>query len=131
MLILSLYYILSILLIIFRANITFYHTKQISSHFTVQCNSRIKSYPYKPFNKYTHLLSQAHVLIIISARTKVQHSAKSVQTSRVVCTNFSRSLYRLQLKFADYISQRALNTHIQELKNTQERYLFYFILIFI
>ena len=33
-------------------------------------------------------------------RTKVQHSAKSVQTTRVVCTNFSRSLYRLQLKFA-------------------------------
>ena len=27
-------------------------------------------------------------------------SAKSVQTTRVVCTNFSRSLYRLQLKFA-------------------------------
>ena len=25
-------------------------------------------------------------------------SAKSVQTTRVVCTNFSRSLYRLQLK---------------------------------
>ena len=29
---------------------------------------------------------------------KVQHSAKSVQTTRVVSSNFSRSLYRLQLK---------------------------------
>ena len=31
---------------------------------------------------------------------KVKTSAKSVQTTRVVCTNFSRSLKRLQLKSA-------------------------------
>ena len=37
---------------------------------------------------------------IAPAFPKVKTSAKSVQTTRVVCTNFSRSLYRLQLKFA-------------------------------
>ena len=36
---------------------------------------------------------------------KVKTSAKSVQTTRVVCTNFSRSLYRLQLKFAKGYAQ--------------------------
>ena len=36
-----------------------------------------------------------------STRPILKTSAKSVQTTRVVCTNFSRSLYRLQLKFAD------------------------------
>ena len=35
---------------------------------------------------------------------KLKTSAKSVQTSAVVCTNFSRSLYRLQLKFAEVCS---------------------------
>ena len=35
------------------------------------------------------------------ALPKVKTSAKSVQTTRVVCTNFSRSLYRLQLKFEE------------------------------
>ncbi len=32
------------------------------------------------------------------ALPKVKTSAKSVQTTRVVSSNFSRSLYRLQLK---------------------------------
>ena len=40
-----------------------------------------------------------------SALPKVKTSAKSVQTTRVVCTNFSRSLYRLQLKFAEGYAQ--------------------------
>ena len=35
---------------------------------------------------------------------KLKTSAKSVQTSAVVCTNFSRSLYRLQMKFAEVCS---------------------------
>ena len=41
----------------------------------------------------------------VSAFPKVKTSAKSVQTTRVVCTNFSRSLYRLQLKFEDRYAQ--------------------------
>jgi len=32
------------------------------------------------------------------ALPKLKTSAKSVQTTRVVCINFSRSLYRLRLK---------------------------------
>jgi len=35
------------------------------------------------------------------ALPKVKTSAKSVQTTRVVSSNFSRSLYRLQLKALD------------------------------
>ena len=42
---------------------------------------------------------------IMPALPKVKTSAKSVQTTRVVCTNFSRSLYRLQLKFAKGYAQ--------------------------
>ena len=38
---------------------------------------------------------------MLYAFPKVEHSAKFVQTTRVVCTDFSRSLYRLQLKSAD------------------------------
>ena len=44
-------------------------------------------------------------LKILHAFPKVKTSARSVQTTRVVCTNFSRSLYRLQLKFADRYAQ--------------------------
>jgi len=44
----------------------------------------------------------------MSAFPKVKTSAKSVQTTRVVCTNFSRSLYRLQLKFAKGYAQGSI-----------------------
>ena len=44
----------------------------------------------------THSEFSAHK--IECALPKLKTSAKSVQTTRVVCTNFSRSLYRLQLK---------------------------------
>ena len=42
----------------------------------------------------TRLRSNKSVL----THTQVQHSAKFLQTTRVVCTDFSRSLYRLRLK---------------------------------
>ena len=38
------------------------------------------------------------VLKMELALPKLKTTAKSVQTTRVVCTNFSCSLYRLQLK---------------------------------
>ena len=45
------------------------------------------------FNKNTANSTQN-----VSALPKLKTSAKSVQTTRVVSSNFSRSLYRLQLK---------------------------------
>ena len=45
-----------------------------------------------------YLKSHIHTTKSVSALPKLKTSAKSVQTTRVVCTNFSRSLYRLQLK---------------------------------
>ena len=49
---------------------------------------------------------------IVIAFPKVKTSAKSVQTTRVVCTNFSRSLYRLQLKFEDRYAQAQIYVRI-------------------
>ncbi len=44
----------------------------------------------------TYIDYNAHKTML--ALPKLKTSAKSVQTTRVVCTNFSCSLYRLQLK---------------------------------
>ncbi len=44
----------------------------------------------------TRIDYKAHKMML--ALPKLKTSAKSVQTTRVVCTNFSCSLYRLQLK---------------------------------
>ena len=49
-----------------------------------------------PTIKLTHSESSAQKIVF--ALPKLKTSARSVQTTRVVCTNFSRSLYRLQLK---------------------------------
>ncbi len=44
----------------------------------------------------TYIDYNAHKIML--ALPKLKTTAKSVQTTRVVCTNFSCSLYRLQLK---------------------------------
>ena len=55
-----------------------------------------------------------------SALPKVKTSAKSVQTTRVVCTNFSRSLYRLQLKFAEESMQMNFSARVFTISVTQK-----------
>ncbi len=47
------------------------------------------------------------------AQPKVKTSAKFVQTTRVVCTDFSRSLYKLQLKSPE--STRYLQIYVRAL----------------
>ena len=54
------------------------------------------------------------------ALPKVKTSAKSVQTTRVVCTNFSRSLYRLQLKFAEGYAQMNFSASLSIISVTQK-----------
>ena len=57
---------------------------------------------------------------MLYAFPKVEHSAKFVQTTRVVCTDFSRSLYRLQLKSADLqmhtLFSSSIRSNLQQLK---------------
>ncbi len=55
-----------------------------------------------------------------TALPKVKTSAKSVQTTRVVCTNFSRSLSRLQLKFAEGYAQMNFSASLFTSSVTQE-----------
>ena len=57
---------------------------------------------------------------IKTALPKVKTSAKSVQTTRVVCTNFSRSLYRLQLKFAEGYAQINFSASLSTISVTQK-----------
>ena len=57
---------------------------------------------------------------IKTALPKVKTSAKSVQTTRVVCTNFSRSLYRLQLKFAEGYAQMNFSASLFIISVTQK-----------
>ena len=57
---------------------------------------------------------------IKTALPKVKTSAKSVQTTRVVCTNFSRSLYRLQLKFAEESMQMNFSARVFTISVTQK-----------
>ena len=57
---------------------------------------------------------------IKTALPKVKTSAKSVQTTRVVCTNFSRSLYRLQLKFAEGYAQMNFSARVFTISVTQK-----------
>ena len=54
------------------------------------------------------------------ALPKVKTSTKSVQTTRVVCTNFSRSLYRLQLKFAEGDAQMNFSASLSIISVTQK-----------
>ena len=54
------------------------------------------------------LKSGVDIPINLFARKNVQHSARFVQTTRVVCTNFSRSLYRLRLKSLEFLSTNHL-----------------------
>ena len=51
-------------------------------------------------NNQTLTLKNIHYRLHKTATTLpiLKTTAKAVQTTRVVCTNFSRSLYRLQLK---------------------------------
>ena len=50
----------------------------------------------------TYIDYNAHKMML--ALSKLKTSAKSVQTTRVVSSNFSRSLYRLQLKSPESIT---------------------------
>ena len=56
-------------------------------------------------NLNTYLLkSGVDIPINLFVRKNVQHSARFVQTTRVVCTNFSRSLHKLRLKSPEFSS---------------------------
>ena len=63
---------------------------------------------------------RVHERKIKTALPKVKTSAKSVQTTRVVCTNFSRSLYRLQLKFAEGYAQMNFSAILSIISVTQK-----------
>jgi len=49
-----------------------------------------------PTIEFTHPNDSAHKIVLTFPILKT--SARSVQTTRVVCTNYGWSLYRLQLK---------------------------------
>ena len=64
-------------------------------------------------NLNTYLLkSEVDISINLFARKNVQHSARFVQTTRVVCTNFSRSLHKLRLKSPEFSSTNYLCLNI-------------------
>ena len=69
-------------------------------------------FPVNIFYYFDAVALTNNYLKISRAFPILKTSAKSVQTTRVVCTNFSRSLYRLQLKFADRYAQAQIYVRI-------------------